>query len=38
MKAKHAPRFCLLLGLSMAAAVTARECPVEARGRSRPPS
>ena len=30
MKAKHAPRFCLLLGLSMAAAVTARECPVEA--------
>ncbi|ASE53764.1 TPA: sel1 repeat family protein [Stenotrophomonas maltophilia] len=30
MKAKQAPRFCLLLGLSMAAAVTARECPVEA--------
>lgn len=29
MKAKHAP-LCLLLGLSMAAAVTARECPVEA--------
>ncbi|MCU1172781.1 hypothetical protein [Stenotrophomonas maltophilia] len=30
MKAKQAPLFCLLLGLSMAAAVTARECPVEA--------